>query len=163
MAMAFHVRPIASAMNDKIGVGKWDVATFPVLPQKHVVGSGASGYSVYKGTKNPDEAAKLVFYIISKPGQEVFMKTGNAIPVRKSLISDESWRSLPTKDHNQDAYVDRPEADIPPLALTVEDQEIGAKLDPAWSNALLALLNGEKSPENAAKYGQEELVKAFQK
>lgn len=164
VAMAFHVRPIASTMNDKIGVGNWDVVTFPALPEKHVVGSGAAGYSVYSGSKVPDEAAKLVFYIISEAGQDVFMKTGNSIPVRKSLISNETWRSLPTKDHNQDAYVDHPEFDVPPVALTLADPEVGMlDFDTAWNNALTALLNGEKSPEEAAKYGQSELANLFQK
>ena len=164
VAMAFHVRPIASTMNDKIGVGNWDVVTFPALPAKHVVGSGASGYSVYSGSKVPDEAAKLVFYIISEAGQEVFMKTGNSISVRKSLISNELWRSMPTKDHNQDAYIDQPEFDVPPLALTLADPEVGMlDFDAAWINALTALLNGEKSPEEAAKYGQSELANLFKK
>ena len=161
VAMTFNVRPIASTVDEKLGSGKWDVVSFPVLPAKHVVGSGASGYSVYKGSANPELAAKLVFYIISDEGQQIFAKTGNSVPVRISLSKDATWRSLPSENLNQDAFINNTKYDILPLSLSVKDLSAGLSIDTGWSDAIIALLNGEKTPAEAAKLGQEAMASCF--
>ena len=59
---------------------EWDVVSFPALPT-HKVGTGASGFGVYKYTKNPDAAAALALFFFNEAGQEaVHGTTGGSVP-----------------------------------------------------------------------------------
>ncbi|AEF18091.1 extracellular solute-binding protein family 1 [Thermoanaerobacterium xylanolyticum LX-11] len=163
VAMVFWVRPLITTFEQQIGHDKYGVVTFPIMPDKPVVGSGASGYAVSANTKYPDLAAELVFYIVSREGQKVFMETGDSVPVRKSLINSDIWRSLPSKNFNQEAFVYHPEYDIPPLTCTLEDPSKGSEIEKAWQNAIESVLMGVSSPEAAAKQCQQEMNKVFGK
>ncbi|MBA2718562.1 MAG: sugar ABC transporter substrate-binding protein [Chloroflexi bacterium] len=111
-AMYFHVRPIVGPTHETIAAKfKWDFATFPKFPIRHIVGSGTSGYAISATTKHPQEACQLLAFIGSVEGQKIFSSTGNAVPVLKSLANDPAWRAVPDPSMNQDAFVKFPEAD----------------------------------------------------
>jgi len=128
VAMYFSVRPQAATVNATLGAGNWDVVTFPVLPSKHVVGSGCSGYSMSSSSAYPEEAAKLLFYTSSDAGQNILMQTGNSVPARISLQSSKVWRDAPVSTINQDAFILYPEADIIPMANQLADTSKGNKV-----------------------------------
>lgn len=113
-AMVFQVRP-AMGGNKAVSEGKftWNVTTFPRFPTPRV-GTGASGYAISANTAHPDEAWKLLSFIVSPDGQKIFEQTGNSVPVLKSLQNDKDWL-LPGL--NNKAFVEFPEADTLPLEL----------------------------------------------
>lgn len=154
VGMYFSVRPGNTNIDAALGKGNWDVVTFPIMPKKHVVGSGTSGYSVAASTRYPDEAARLVMYIVSDAGQQLFMKTGNAIPVRKSFANSDIWRSLPSKDHNQDAYILYPEADILPITSMLKDGSKGTKFLDNFNRMCESIFLGQETIEQGLKNGQ---------
>lgn len=90
----------------------WDVTTFPQFPVKAAVGTGTSGYGVSAKSKHKKEAAGIVAMFVKKEGQIAFGKTGNAVPVLKSMEADTTWRDNPVPGKNMDAFVVFPENDV---------------------------------------------------
>ncbi len=94
-------------MSDTIGV-----VPMPILDteENYAVGAGCSGYAMYQHVTHATEAWLFLKHIVSYEGQQAYGKTGNSVPVLKSLIDDENatWRnpdiSLPD-DFNHDAFV----------------------------------------------------------
>ncbi|QNK59521.1 ABC transporter substrate-binding protein [Paenibacillus sp. PAMC21692] len=91
---------------------EWDVTTFPQFPVKAAVGTGTSGYGVSAKSKHKKEAAGIVAMFVKQVGQIEFGKTGNAVPVLKSMESDTTWRDNPVPGKNTDAFVAFPENDV---------------------------------------------------
>lgn len=112
VAMNFHVRPVSSNITKRFGNDGWDVVTFPKMPVNALVGAGTSGYAVNKDSKYKAEAAKAVMYLVSKAGQEMYAKTGDAVPVLKELANSNFWKVLPNAGHNFEAYTAFPERDM---------------------------------------------------
>lgn len=102
---------------DTLGV-EWDFVSFPVMP-KHSVGTGCSGFGVYRYTDNPDAAAALALFFLSAEGQTAYnQNVGGSVPLFKELADAGFWRyadSEGTKNDwskkNYDAFVSFPEAD----------------------------------------------------
>lgn len=145
-AMTFGVRPAVSGIEEEVaGKFKWDAVAFPKFPTKRSVGTGTSGYAVAATSKHPQEACQLLSFIDSTPGQQVFSKTGNAVPVLKSLASDPGWRSVPRPDFNQDAFTAFPEGDT----LNLETQlpaAAGPPVETALSELMEKVLLGQITP-----------------
>lgn len=89
-----------------------DYVSFPELPEKAVVGTGCSGYGVYKNSKNKELAFLFLMSIISEETQEVFGQTGASVPVLNTLHDEGIWREIPSTDINHDAFVKFPERDL---------------------------------------------------
>ena len=154
VAMYFSVRAGTSDVIAALGEDKWDVVTFPKMPNKVVVGSGTCGYSVAATTNYPELAAKLALYVIGDSGQKALMETGNAIPVLKSLANSTVWRQEPNTTINQDAYVLNPEADILPITSMIQDVAKGSKVSDAFNRMVESILTGNESVEAGLKSGQ---------
>lgn len=111
------VQPLATAY-DEAGID-WDFCDFPAFPN-HVVGTGASGFAVYRYTRNPNAAAALALFFLSKDGQYAYhSNAGGSVPLVKELAEDDFWRGHgATKEgcdwsvKNYDAFITFPEADI---------------------------------------------------
>ncbi len=111
------VQPLATAY-DEAGID-WDFCDFPAFPN-HVVGTGASGFAVYRYTKNPNAAAALALFFLSKDGQYAYhSNAGGSVPLVKELAEDDFWRGHgATKEgcdwsvKNYEAFITFPEADI---------------------------------------------------
>lgn len=101
---------VGVAMNDYLGV-----LPMPMLDgeEHYSVGAGCSGYAMYYNCNHPTEAWLFLKHIVSEEGQNAFGETGNAVPVLKSLLTDEtaSWRNLGdygisvAEDFNHDAFI----------------------------------------------------------
>lgn len=78
------------------GVADVGVAPFPDLGDEdtYYVGSGATGYAMYSGSSHKTAAWLFLKFIVSERAQEEASKSGNLVPVVKSLLEDESaeWR-----------------------------------------------------------------------
>lgn len=158
VGMMFNSRPATSTFEEKFG-SDWDVVNFPILPEKQIVASGSSGYVVNKASKNKDMAIEFLFYLISDEGQEVFMETGNCVPVKKDLIDSDTWRSNPRTDINHDAFIYEPSYDVLPFRLTLSSDAAKGDFDNAWKNFVTAFLNGDYTVQQAMEFGQTEFEK----
>lgn len=97
-------------LNDYIGV-----MPLPVLDteENYSIGSGCSGYAMNYNAQNATEAWLFLKHVVSEEGQNAFGETGNAVPVLKSLLTDENaaWRNLGdygislSGDFNHDAFI----------------------------------------------------------
>ena len=160
VAMAFQTRSSCSSYAKSLGAENLGVTTFPVLPEQHLVGSGTSGYAIMKSSYCKEEAAKFLFFVISKEGQQVFMKSGDCVPVLKSLANDPSWQNS-IEGIDWEPFVDSPEYDVLQPSITVTSDSASLKYDSAWKNAFSAVLTNIMSPKEAAEFGQTEFERAF--
>ena len=160
IGMIFNSRPATMEMENKFG-SDWDVVTFPIVPGKPQIGSGSSGYAVYSKSKNKELAVRLLFYMTSKEGQELFMKTGNCVPVKESLITSSTWKENPRSDINHEAFIWKDEYDVPAYNLLFDSLIAKNKFAKAWGEVSTALFNGDKTLSEAMRYGQEQLENIF--
>ncbi len=161
IAMVFQTRSNCSGFVNAIGAENVGVTTFPILPEAHYVGSGTSGYAVMKTSNCKDEATRFLFYVISKEGQKVFMKSGDCVPVLKSLANDKTWQdSIPGIPW--EPFIDSPEYDVLQPSITVTSDSASLKYDQAWKNTFSAVLADILDPDEAAKFGQTEMETAFE-
>ena len=87
VAMAQKGAYPARTVREVDGAFKWDYAHPPKGPKGHHTLVDADGWSIWKGSKQPDAAWKLVKFL-SGPQfeEEVIVKIAGAIPVRKSIL-----------------------------------------------------------------------------
>lgn len=83
----------------------------------YYVGSGCSGYAMYRNASNPTGAWLFLKYVMSERGQNTITATGNSIPVLASLFEDENaaWRKMQVGNNsnfNHAAFVYKPEASL---------------------------------------------------
>ena len=159
VAMVVNSRPATMDMENKFG-NDWDVVSFPELPIP-MVGTGSSGYVMNRASKVKEAAAQLLFYMISEEGQEVFMKTGNCVPVLKSLRDSEIWRTMPRADINHDAFLYKPEHDVLAYRFMLGTESAVGNFETEWKNFVTAFLNGDMSVAEAMEYGQKQLSSIF--
>lgn len=95
----FHTGKVAMALDGSYSVPpalklsfKWDVAPLPA-GQKKAAAYWTQGLAIYSRTKNPDAAWKLVQFLVSKEGQELFAKTHMATPSLKSVALSDAYLS----------------------------------------------------------------------
>lgn len=160
VAMAFQTRSSCSSYAKSIGAENLGVTTFPILPEKHIVGSGTSGYAVMNSSYCKDEATKFLFFVISEEGQKTFMKSGDCVPVLKSLANDPAWQNS-IEGVDWEPFIDSPEHDILQPSISVKSDSASLKYDSAWKNAFSAILTNIMDAEEAAKFGQTEFERAF--
>lgn len=161
VAMAFNTRTVATDLVNTLGVENIGVTTFPILPEEHHVGSGTSGYAIMNNSSCKEEAARFLFYVISPEGQEIFMKTGDCVPVLKSLANSKVWQdSIPGMPW--EPFIDHPEYDILQPSICLEDDTAGLNYDSGWKNAFSAILANIMNAEDAAAFGQSELEAIFE-
>ncbi len=160
--MVFNSRPVASNMEEVFG-SDWDVTTFPLIERDPVIPVGCSGYCLYAGSKVKDLAARFLCYIISEEGQEIFSGTGNCTPIIRSMSEDTNavWRKYPREDINHDAFIWGAEYDRISYTYNFVNQDARGKFEKAWANIYVALLNGDKTLDEAFAYSQAELEKIF--
>lgn len=109
-AITFGVRPaVATAAASNIDV---DFAPFPVLPVKHVVGSGCSGYAMSASSKNKEIAWSFLKYIISEEAQQKFGAMGAGCPVLNSLQENGDWKNFLSPSLNHKAFISNPDKAI---------------------------------------------------
>lgn len=145
--------------NYQYGQFRYDIAHSPQGPVRRVTTlSTGSGYAIAKDTKHPEIAWLYLNEYLSKEGQEfMFAQTGYAVPSRRSAWS---------------MFMRSPEV---PKSINVEfgAMEYGELLRPrgpatteitqALRNGLPPLLNGEKSPLQAAQDMKREIEAAIQR
>jgi multiple sugar transport system substrate-binding protein len=158
-AMSWSVRPACGSYASGIGNKfAWDATRFPKLPVKPVIGAGMSGYAVSAQSPNKDLAANFVKFIVSPEGQKVFEKTGNSVPVLKSLQNDSTWLSLPRPDFNNQAFFYDNQYDTLPPAIPPSVQ---ATYDNAISDAFTSVFLGKSSVEAAFKQAADTINNAL--
>lgn len=157
--MFFASRPSASGVQEVFGEN-WDVVSFPTL-STNVHPAGSSGYVLNAASKNKELAAKLLFYIMSKEGQTIFMGTGNCVPILKELVDSPVWREVPRSNLNHDAFVYNTETDVLPYKFEFDNEIAVGKFDNAWKDAILSIFSGDKSTALALQYSHGQFQKIF--
>ncbi len=102
-AMYFMSRPYAmSIIGTSLDV---DYVAFPELPVNAVVGTGCTGYAMYRNSEHKDEAFLFLMSILSEDSQQAFGTTGASVPVLRSLFEDGIWLEVPSTDIHHNAFV----------------------------------------------------------
>ena len=130
----------------------WDFCPFPAFPN-HTVSAGATGYSVYNRTSNPDTAAALALYFLTENGQRAYhSQMGGDVPLLKSLAEEDFWRnkSYQWPDKNYDVFVSytdntRPATVIVQCPFEVREVLSNEKMLELWNN----VLNGKTDLQTA--------------
>ncbi len=127
---------------------EWDVVSWPKFPT-HKVGTGASGFGVYKYTKNPTAAAALALFFFDEAGQRAYHSNpGGSVPLVKSLGEEGFWRyeaSAGTESDwsgkNYDAFISFPEADTVGRVNCVMPANVAAAITGGWGGILSSYFN----------------------
>jgi len=136
---------------DAAGVD-WDVVSVPALPT-HKVGTGATGFAVFNGTKNADAAAALCLSLYTEDGQKAYNgQEGGSVPNVRSLADADFWR-VPFADNTNDpengknyyAFVSFPEADTYGQVECVLPPDIASIVKEYMMNVVPNAVNGRKS------------------
>ncbi len=136
--MYFAVRPILS--NLEAANLNYDVVSFPFVGTHGYIGAGTSGYGISRTTRYANEAWAFLSFMASKEGQQAFSTSGNAVPVLKSLATDEDaiWNTIPDVQarFNQNAFIAGAERDTLKDYLNGVNVDLYAKIDSAMLNLL---------------------------
>ncbi|MBB6670002.1 ABC transporter substrate-binding protein [Cohnella nanjingensis] len=163
VAFYFAVKAVASQVNDvaKAKGFEWDVLPFPKLPSVHAVGGGTSGYSVSATTKHKEEAGAFVSMFLTAEGQKAFNSAGNAVPVLKSMVNDDTWRNSPVEGKNVEAYTIAPEADILPILSSKLPVSLINESNTGYEEAMNKYLLNKLPLEKALQEWEDRINKAW--
>jgi ABC-type glycerol-3-phosphate transport system substrate-binding protein len=136
---------------------EWDVVSFPALPT-HRVGTGASGFAVFKRNTNADAAAALCLSLYTEEGQLAYNgQEGGSVPNVKTLAEDTFWR-VPFADVSSsddgsgiyyEAFISHPEADTYGQVECVLPPDIAVIIKEGMANLIPNHINNSMSYENA--------------
>lgn len=127
---------------------EWDFVSFPAFPT-HKVGTGCSGFGVYKYTSNPNAAAALALFFFTAEGQRAYNgNEGGSVPLVKELSDEGFWRyTTPTNTgadwsgKNYDAFVSFPEADTVGRVNCKMPAKVAAVITGGWSDVISEFFN----------------------
>jgi len=133
----------------------WDIVSMPAFPI-HKVGTCATGFAVFNGTKNPDAAAALCLSLYTEEGQRAYNgQGGESVPNLKSLADANFWRvpfadkSIdPAEGKNYNAFISFPEADTYGQVECVVPPEIASIIKDYMANIVPYAVNGSRSVED---------------
>ena len=129
---------------DSLGI-EWDLADFPKFPGRHAVGTGSTGYGVYNYTENPNAAAALCLFFLSKEGQLAFHSTdGGNVPLVRELADSDFWRGHGSDNpeefdwstKNYDAFISFPDADVVGRPNCMMPTQIASYITSGWGGVL---------------------------
>ena len=86
----------------------WDVAPLP-KGKKRAASANGLAHSICEKTKHPEEAWKFVKFLSSPPAQEIYAKTGRAIPILKKMANSEVYLNPELKPYNKKVFLDEME------------------------------------------------------
>ncbi|MBE7056879.1 MAG: carbohydrate ABC transporter substrate-binding protein [Ruminococcaceae bacterium] len=126
----------------------WDLVSFPKLPT-HKVGTGASGFGVYKYTKNANAAAALALFFFTTEGQQAYHgTTGGSVPLVQELADAGFWRYEASKgtdadwsEKNFNAFVSFPEADTVGRVNCVMPARVASVITGSWGGMVAEYFN----------------------
>jgi multiple sugar transport system substrate-binding protein len=90
----------------------WDVAPIPAGGEWNGW-SGSVGFSIYKNSKNPDAAYKLVEYLAGPEGQKLQSELGFAIPNFKSMANTDVFLQPGQRPEHAEVFIKAAEAQSP--------------------------------------------------
>lgn len=163
VAFQFMVKPRCTDINEaaKAKGFDWDVLEFPQTENPQVVGVGTSGYGIYAKSKNIKEAGLFVAFFATTEGQKAFSKSGNCVPVLKSLKDDSVWRDNPVPGKNQGAFVANPQRDAVALFTNMIPKPMISDAQTSITDAMSSYLLGKSSLEDALKAADEKINKLW--
>ncbi|MBQ7444951.1 MAG: extracellular solute-binding protein [Clostridia bacterium] len=133
----------------------WDIVSMPRFPT-HKVGTGATGFAVFNGTRNADAAAALCLSLYTEEGQRAYNgQEGGSVPNVRTLADASFWR-VPFADKEDDpetgknyyAFVSFPEADTYGQVECVVPPEIATIVKNYMSDVIPRAVNGERSVQD---------------
>lgn len=84
----------------------WDVAPMPTGKLGTWSGwSGSVGYAIYKNTKHPDEAFKLINFLAGEEGQKLGTELGFQIPIFKSMSNTDIFLQKDQKPEHAEVFI----------------------------------------------------------
>lgn len=92
----------------------WDVAPLPTGKLNTWSGwSGSVGYAIYKNTKHPEEAFKLVQFLAGEEGQRLGTELGFQIPTFKSMSNTDLFLQPGQKPEHAEVFIKAAEYERP--------------------------------------------------
>ncbi len=106
-AMCFESRACLTAVTTKNNARNGVYADLAAAPMpclgnedNYVVGTGCSGYAMYRKAQHPTEAWLFLKNLVKEDAQNAFCGSGNGVPVLSSLLNDSEavWRNIKTEN-----------------------------------------------------------------
>ncbi|MBP5313304.1 MAG: extracellular solute-binding protein [Clostridia bacterium] len=141
----------------------WDIVSMPKFPT-HKVGTGATGFAVFNGTRNADAAAALCLSLYTEEGQRAYNgQEGGSVPNVRSLADASFWR-VPFADKEEDpeegknyyAFISFPEADTYGQVECVIPPEIASIVKEYMATVVPNAVNNVRSVDDTLKKLEDE-------
>lgn len=149
-AMTFDVRPAFSNYADPSMANDFEVVPFPSIGDDPKIPAGTSGFGIYTGSKNKNVAWAFINFIMSEEGQLTLSKTGNIVPILKSLAEDPNaeWRKLKNgvgREINNDVFIMHSDRDVVSKYFGNIPGASFPLFRSSWSDFCSDILNGRKT------------------
>lgn len=133
---------------------KWNVVVLPKGKKSAGLAYG-SCYSIPKGSKNPEQAWRLIKYLASYEGQKVLVSDGFSVPALKSVANSKIFLSPPPV--NQKAFLD-----MIKVGYLKPQTPYYNQLDDIWRNQLDSFWLKQTSVEKVCKIIDKRVDKILQ-
>lgn len=136
----------------------WDIVSMPAF-ETHKVGTGATGFAVFNGTRNADAAAALCLSLYTPEGQRAYNgQEGGSVPNVRTLADASFWR-VPFADKEDDpdngknyyAFISFPEADTYGQVECVVPPEIATIIKDYMSTVVPNAVNGTRDVDDTLR------------
>lgn len=93
----FHVPKEEGGFGDSVASKNYDVALFPKWPKGRYHFFGGSNLAIFKSTKHPKEAWRVLSYLCSKEAQIKYSQKTGFMPTRKDAFDDPYFENDPKR------------------------------------------------------------------
>lgn len=91
----------------KMNPDDWGVTSLPAGPDKKATYIAGEALAIFRQSKNPDAAWKFVKWISQPENQALFSMNSGYLPIRKSVLVRDDYKSFLEKDHAMKVFVDQ--------------------------------------------------------
>jgi multiple sugar transport system substrate-binding protein len=91
----------------KMNPDDWGVASLPQGPVKKATYISGEALAIFKQSSHPDAAWDFVKWVAQPENQSLFSMSSGYLPIRKSVLNREDYKSFLAKDHAMKSFVDQ--------------------------------------------------------
>ncbi|MBN1300194.1 MAG: ABC transporter substrate-binding protein [Melioribacteraceae bacterium] len=135
----------------KISAFRWGVASLPMGPAKSATYLAGEHLTIFKSSRNPDEAWRFVKWFTEAEQQAEFSIVSGYLPVRKSSLAIQSYKDYLKTDPFLAAFIDQIKIAQARASIDYHKIEINQLIAGAIEKTLLGNVSPEKSLNEAVK------------
>lgn len=143
----------------KIENFNWGVASLPAGAEGNATYIAGEHLSLFKQSKNPDEAWNFIKWFIQPENQSLFSMKSGYLPVRKSTLKLEAYKSFLDKDPHMNAFINQISIGRSRSAIDHYKVEINQCIAEAVEKTILGNENPQTALNRAAVKANEYLLR----